>query len=130
MIITVFDTETSGLDNTRHEILEVALVSYVLSNDGEFFHLKELNEKIKPHRIHLAHPKALSINGYTEKAWQDAKDMSKVLPKIKEMIKESDLLLGQNLIFDLRFLQKASLTEIDYPPYIDTKAMADFLVSR
>jgi len=130
MIITVLDTETSGLDNSRHEILEVALVSYVLSNEGEFFHLKELNEKIKPHRIHLAHPKALSINGYTEKKWENAKDMSKVLPKIKEMIKESDLLLGQNLIFDLRFLQKASLTEIDFPPYIDTKAMADFLVRK
>ena len=46
------------------------------------------------------------------------------------MIKESDLLLGQNLIFDLRFLQKASMTEIDFPPYIDTKAMADFLVRK
>ena len=51
MIITVFDTETTGLKRDQHEIIEVALVSYILSGEGERFVLKEFESKIKPRNI-------------------------------------------------------------------------------
>lgn len=131
MIITVMDTETTGLKHSSHEIIEIALISYVLSEEGERFVLKSFDSKVKPRHIERASPKALEINHYSESEWRDAPDILKVLPEIKEMIDKSDILIGQNLIFDLRFLsdafEKNGLEIPKYPAYIDTKAMADVL---
>ncbi len=131
MIITVMDTETTGLKYSSHEIIEIALISYVISEDGERFVLRNFNSKIKPRHIERASPKALEINHYSEREWRDAPDILQVLPEIKEMIDKSDVLIGQNLIFDLRFLsdafEKNGFEIPAYPAYIDTKAMADVL---
>ena len=63
MILTVIDTETSGVSLKEHEILEVGLISYVVTNDGERLITKKLDSKIKPKHIHTANHKALEING-------------------------------------------------------------------
>ncbi len=135
MYILVLDTETTGLQPKKHEIIEIAMVSYFINDDGEWFLHKKFEEKIKPQRIEDAEPVALEVNGYSEENWQNAKPFSKVLPDIKDIIEKSDLLLGQNLYFDLRFIQSEikradENQNIDYPPYIDTKSMADPLVSQ
>lgn len=135
MYILVLDTETTGLQPKKHEIIEIAMVSYFINDDGEWFLHKKFEEKIKPQRIEDAEPIALEVNGYSEENWQNAKPFSKVLPDIKDIIEKSDLLLGQNLYFDLRFIQSEikradESQNIDYPPYIDTKSMADPLVSQ
>lgn len=131
MIITVFDTETTGLKRDQHEIIEVALVSYILSGEGERFVLKEFESKIKPRNIEAASPEALRVNGYSEEQWEDAPFFEEVYPTIKKMIEESDCLLGQNLIFDLRFLAsecKKNKKELPtFPMYFDTKQIADYL---
>ena len=131
MIITVIDTETTGLDRTKHEIIEIAMISYLISNDGERFVLRQFDKKIKPRHIETASNMALAINHYSEEAWKDAVDISEVLPEIKRIIEDSQILLGQNLIFDLRYISDAfenNEYEIpNYPAYTDTKAMADVL---
>ena len=50
----ILDTETTGLDPTKHEIIEIAVKSPL----GTFHSL------VKPQRLDLAEPKALELNGY------------------------------------------------------------------
>jgi DNA polymerase III epsilon subunit-like protein len=131
MIITVMDTETTGVKHSSHEIIEIALISYVISEAGERFVMKSFSTKVKPRHIERASPKALQMNHYSEAEWASAPDIANVLPIVKEMIEKSDVMIGQNLIFDLKFLSDAfekNGHEIpEYPAYIDTKAMADVL---
>jgi len=131
MIITVMDTETTGLKHSSHEIIEIALISYVISEGGERYVTKSFSTKVKPRHIERASPKALEINHYKESEWASAPDIANVLPIIKKYIDESDVMIGQNLIFDLRFVsdafEKNGHEAPNYPAYIDTKAMADVL---
>ena len=131
MIVTVIDTETTGLDNKTHEIIEIAAISYKINDDGTSTIVNSLNKKVKPNNLHLAEPKALEINGYNDADWVHAEDFLSIWRPFGQIIDESDILLGQNLIFDLRFIQneceRRNIEKYDFPPYVDTKAMADKL---
>ena len=133
MILTVIDTETTGLSKEVHEIIDIALISYVISENGERFVVNKYNSKIKPAHIETASPVALKINHYKEEEYIDAPDHVDVLPMVRKMIEDSDVLIGQNLIFDLQFINAACEKlygeddKVYFPPYIDTKAMADVL---
>ncbi len=131
MIITVLDTETTGLKPNEHEIIEIALVSYIVSGNGEKFLLKEFESKIKPQNIAAASPEALKVNGYSKEEWVDAPSFEEMYPQIKKLIEGSDCLLGQNLIFDLNFISSAckrtSKQLPSFPMYFDTKQIADYL---
>ena len=45
MILTVLDTETTGLDADIHEIIQIATISYVVSAEGDRYVTKKF-EKI------------------------------------------------------------------------------------
>ena len=132
MILTVFDTETTGLNPDRHEIIEVGLLSVLFDRSGEWHVLKQYESKVKPENLHTANAKALEINGYSEEAWKDAKPFSAVVEEIRSFVEGSDVCLGQNLIFDMRFVdemcKRANIECPDFPSYIDTKSIADRLV--
>ena len=132
MILTVLDTETTGLDADIHEIIQIATITYVISNDGDRYVLKKCERKINPQQLHTAQERALQINGFTIEDWKGAPNASEVMPEIKEIIEGSDVLVGQNLIFDLRFINEVchrnEIEPPDFPPYIDTKSIADRLV--
>ena len=131
MIISVIDTETTGFDMLRHEIIEIAVVK-VDTRNGKFRVIDAYEAKVKPQHIEYAHPQALKVNGYTEEGWRDALDFSQIAPRLSEMIETSDLHLGQNLVFDYRFITKAyaqhNIRLPGFKKYIDTKLMADSLV--
>ena len=107
------------------------MISYVLGEDGQRYVVKRFNSKVKPQNIEKADPKALEINHYAEDEWKGAPSFDEIAPVIKSFIEGSQLLIGQNLIFDLQFInnsfEKLSDETIEFPPYIDTKAMADVL---
>ena len=132
MILTVFDTETSGLNPDKHEILEVGLLSFVLDQDGNSYTLKEYERRVKPERLYLASPKALEINGYNDKDWADAPSFKEVVEEMRPIIEKSDIFLGQNMLFAMRFLDEGckqhNIVCPEFPAYIDTKEMADKLV--
>lgn len=131
MKITFIDTETTGLDLLEHEIIDIAALKLEFSND-QFLELERFESKVKPNYIERASVEALKINGYTEKKWKDSVLFNSIAPTIKYLIETSDYLIGQNLIFDYRFINKAfdvyNLDRPVYPQYFDTKWMAEQLV--
>ena len=95
MIITVIDTETTGLNNQTHEILEIAAISYKINDDGSAIMVESLNKKIKPRNMHLAEPKALEVNGYNEEDWKDACDFLSIWRPLGELIDIPSLRLSR-----------------------------------
>ena len=131
MILTFLDTETTGLDLLQHEVIEVGIVQARV-DPTRIIRTTQWQTKIKPRYIERASPVALRINGYTDSAWTKAISPNDAIAEIKSYIQTSNLLIGQNLIFDLRFINKLFLDHdedlIEYPDYHDTKMMAEQLV--
>ena len=63
------NTETTGLDDTKHELLEVAAIR--TTPDGKTI-ISTFEAKLKPLHLETAEPKALQINGYVPEQWTDA----------------------------------------------------------
>jgi len=132
MILTVLDTETTGLDSDIHEIIQIATISYVVSAEGDRYVTRKYEKKINPERLHTASEKALEVNGFTLEEWKGSPNAIEVIPEVKDIIEKSDILIGQNLIFDLNFINEVchrnDIEPPTFPPYIDTKSIADRLV--
>ena len=107
---------------------------YDQDDNGDFSLKRKTKFRIKPKNIHLAEQTALKVNGYNPDKWFKAKYIEEHLSTIKEIIESSETLLGQNLIFDLRFIAASFiLNEKElpkFPQYIDTKHMASNLVKE
>lgn len=131
MIITVIDTETTGLDLLDHEIIEIGIVQARI-DPTRIIRISRWEAKIKPRYIERASPVALKINGYSEEKWRNAISQEHAIADIKSYVRTSQLLLGQNLIFDLRFINKMFNDHgeklLKFPNYHDTKMMAEQLV--
>lgn len=131
MIISVIDTETTGLDLLNHEIIEIAIVQARV-DPTRIIRTSRWEAKIKPRYIERASPVALKINGYSEEKWRDAMSQEHAIADIKSYVRTSQLLVGQNLIFDLRFINKmfndSGENFLKLPHYHDTKLMAEQLM--
>lgn len=99
------DVETTGLDDTKHEVIEVAAIR--TSADGETVK-STFEAKLKPLNIKVAEPRALEINGYSEAEWSDdkCKERSFVVDQLQRMAAADGgtVLVGQNVSFDEGFL--------------------------
>lgn len=94
------DTETTGLDPDKHELIEFAAIKHHPSDDT----VEVLEFKIRPENIKTASPVALEVNGYTEEGWSDAISISDALPQIKDFI-YGCIVIGHNVSFDLGFIR-------------------------
>ena len=125
------DIESTGLDPISNDVIEISLIR--LSNkEQKTFYLKPLN----PASIQL---EALKINGYTLEEIMKFTDANLVLPEIENFIMEDNctanqrVLVGQNVQFDIRFLEalwSKLNTKDSYPfsyHYLDTKQISMFL---
>lgn len=134
MLITVLDTETTGLDVNKHEIIQLGLIEYEMDDLGSLKLIHEHEYKFIPQNIENADPRALKINGYTKRRWLDADRFYSITPMLDRIWSTNDMLLGQNLIFDLRFIAKEytrlGLSHPVYPKYLDTKHMGNCLVKE
>lgn len=133
MKILFLDTETTGLDIIQHEIIQLG---YILI-ESDVFSDKIISQKefnIRPLHLETASMEALKINGFSAHAWKDSMPFTHYAEHIKNMIEYCDLMVGQNLIFDLRFIKQAfsnfNLEVPKFPPYVDTKNMAEFLLEQ
>lgn len=104
MNLFIVDLETTGLDSSKHEIIEIGCVN---TSNGETF-------ECKVHPLHLsdADPKALEINGYKHEDWEDAFLLPNALKLLGQFVtcgeeKSSPHFMSYNASFDWPFLQQA-----------------------
>ena len=105
------DTETTGLDPRKHEILEVAVK---VCDPQTLEVLSQYQAKVKPVRIACAEPEALAVNGYTEEAWEGALPLHLVMAEVAR-VAEDCVMAGQKTAFDLAFLE-AACAEVGQTP--------------
>jgi DNA polymerase-3 subunit alpha (Gram-positive type) len=96
--VVFLDVETTGLDPTAHEIVEIAVVSL----EGQPL----IDTKVKPQNIAAASPKALEVNGYNEADWADAPTFDEIKDDVMEALKHK-VIVGQNPQFDRNFVVEA-----------------------
>jgi DNA polymerase III epsilon subunit-like protein len=108
--LAFIDTETSGLDPDKHEIIELAVV-LVKQTDRpgkgpKIEVIAEKDWKIKMVNREAAEDQALRVNGYNEVDWMFAVDLESAL---KEFVKltEGATFVSHNLTFDYAFISKA-----------------------
>lgn len=133
MIITVIDTETTGLDLLDHDVIDFAALQVSWDRESHTFNIiSQYTTKIRSDNMKLASPQALKMNHYNEGEWAQAPYGFEVAPAIKQIIDRSLIIVGQNVIFDYRFINKifdnSSRERPDWGKYFDTKHMADQLV--
>lgn len=102
MKLAFIDTETTGLDPSKHEVIEIA---FHIVEDGKLLHW--FQSKIRPQRIEDADQKALEINGYAanSESWSQAPTMEEVGPVILPLLRGC-ILVGHNVSFDEEFLKQ------------------------
>jgi DNA polymerase III epsilon subunit-like protein len=95
------DLETTGTDERRHEITELA----ALDADGRIL----IHELVKVERPEDADPDALLLNGYDAERWRThALPWSEVATRMKDLfdVDPRPILVGHFIDFDRRFLER------------------------
>jgi DNA polymerase III epsilon subunit-like protein len=121
------DVETSGLDPSVHEILELAAVrtTHDLRREVGVVHLKT-----RMTRPAAAAPEALSVNGYDERAWADAVPIRLALLEFSKLLGADYEIVwvGHNPHFDKGFIDAAARAESIVLPrtkyLVDTMSIA------
>ncbi|SRR5258708_1366580 len=107
--LAFIDTESTGLNVLKHEIIEIGCV--ITSPDLEV--IEEFDIKIKPERIQDADPTSLKINHYKEEDWMGAYTLKDAMKIFSEKVKDC-IMVGHNVAFDSAFLDHAfALTGIE-----------------
>ena len=124
----VIDTETTGLDPKKHEMLSLGAIVMI---DGVITETMDI--KIRAD-ISKADNKALEVNGYSERRWKYAVSSFRGFCLIRDFFyrHQDGVLVGHNVQFDIKFLRALSarwqsddngLILMPYP-YIDTMDLA------
>jgi DNA polymerase III epsilon subunit-like protein len=92
------DVETTGLDETVHEIIEIGAVLTDLQGNA----LRQVCIKVRPENIALANPEALRVNGYSPEAWVGAHSKREAAQLLRGAAADA-ILAGWNVGFDARF---------------------------
>ncbi|ADO70347.1 3'-5' exonuclease [Stigmatella aurantiaca] len=123
--LAFIDLETTGLDASRHEVLEVA----ILRVDARSLKvLAEYEARVQPTRLADAHPEALAVCGYSDEEWRDALPLREVLATVTPLL-AGTLVAGHNTSFDWGFLVEGyrstelPLPSVDYHR-LDTASLA------
>ncbi len=103
MKIAITDVETSGLDATKNEIVEIGLVVF---DDQTFEILDTLDIKVKPEHPENFDEIAKKVNGYNEADWKDAVSLEEAM-KIYLQKTEGCMFCAHNMIFDFAFIFEA-----------------------
>ncbi|PIS12243.1 3'-5' exonuclease [candidate division WWE3 bacterium CG09_land_8_20_14_0_10_47_33] len=97
------DLETTGLDPTRHEIIEIGAILV----SGKTLKIeKEYQTRVKPEHPETADKKALKLSGLSPTSWKKAKPLIQVLKELNKLAPGA-MLVGHNITFDWTFLEIA-----------------------
>jgi DNA polymerase III subunit epsilon len=94
------DVETTGLDPSQHEIIEICVVRE--NADGE---TRTFYTKIHPEHLDRADPEALRVNGYSDELWRSSPGASEPLVgELRDILRDT-VVVGHNVEFDLAFIK-------------------------
>lgn len=96
------DIETTGLNVTKHEIIQIGVVI----TTPKLKVIEKFELKIKPKYIKNAEPISLKITHYNKKDWQDAFSLEEAMQIFSKKVKDC-IMVGQNISFDFAFLEYA-----------------------
>ena len=106
------DCETTGLDTSTDEVLELAIVD----NVGNIL----FNERFRPVN-HTSWPEAQRKHHISPDAVKNEKPFSDYLLTVKEILESANLIVGYNLDYDLDILANSGLT-------VDNKRRFDLML--
>lgn len=101
--IAITDVETTGLDSTIQEIVEVGLV---LVNQQTLEIIETLDVKVQPEHLETATEFALKLNGYNATDWQNALTLQVAMSLYGEKTKDA-IFCAHNVTFDWSFILEA-----------------------
>lgn len=90
-----FDTETTGLSAKTEELLQISIYD---ENEKEL-----LNTFVRPY-THVSWEEAEKVNHISPNDVKNAPFPHEIAPLVRDIIKNTDILIGQNPMFDIRFL--------------------------
>lgn len=101
--IALIDVETTGLESSFHEIIDIGCVIF----DSESLKvLDTLDLKVKPKHPERADAKAVEVNGYNDEEWKDTMSLELAMALLKART-EGATFCAHNMIFDWGFLRTA-----------------------
>lgn len=129
--LAFIDLETTGLNPTRQEIIEIGcVVVEQVPQPGRGAKLEVVNEfesKVKPEHLEFAEPEALRINSYNDADWLFAVTLEQAMKVLVEKT-EGAIMISHNITFDWAFLQyafvKTKLQNKMSPVHLDLMSMA------
>ena len=108
--LAFIDTETTGTNPDKHEIIELAvIIAKQIDRPGKGPKIEIIEQKewkIKPQRIQDAEEQALRVNGYNEVDWMFAVDLAPAMQEFAK-ITQSCTFVSHNLTFDYSFISRA-----------------------
>ena len=97
--LVFIDTETTGLDAAKHEVIDFAAIS--VAADGT---VERVSFKLAPEHLDRADAKALEINGYTPAGWTDALSQEEGARRMVAVLTDC-VAVGHNVEFDMGFIR-------------------------
>lgn len=129
-----FDLETTGLENTKHQIIEIGAVKFTVElKNGVIFpkRLSAFSSFVRPDM--LIPEEATRINGITNAMVENAPLLNDVLRKFTAFCGQDTFWVAHNAPFDVGFLRPAyakSAQMIPSSPIFDSLRMARTLISQ
>lgn len=116
----VLDTETTGLNATEDELLQVSIID----NEGTVL----FDSYIRPTQ-HTEWAEAERVNHITPEMVADAPTIAEVMPEINDILKRYDKIVGYNVRFDADFLKNNGAEFADNTNFVDSMKIFSLYLS-